>query len=61
MERFLGGSLSRRKLAAVVRDSAGWLLALRIHRDAARGGAPDAAGGEDALAGWIETNRGSNP
>ena len=53
--RFFGGSLSQRKLAAVVRDSAGWPLALRIQRDAARAGVPDAAGGEDALAGWIET------
>ncbi len=55
ISRFFGGNLSRRKLAAVVRDSAGWPLALRIHRDAARRGVPDAAGGEEALAGWIET------
>ena len=55
ISRFFGGSLSRRKLAAVVRGSAGWPLALRIHRDAVRRGAPDAAGGADAVAGWIET------
>lgn len=55
ISRFFGESLSRRKLAAVVRDSAGWPLALRIHRDAARRGAPDAAGGAAAVAGWIET------
>ena len=55
ISRFFGGSLSRRKLASVVRDSAGWPLALRIHRDGARRGAPDAAGGADAVAGWIET------
>ena len=39
----------------MVRDSAGWPLALRIHRDAARRGLPDAASGEDTVAGWIET------
>ena len=55
ISRFFGGTLSRRKLAAVVRDSAGWPLGLRVHRDAARRGEPDAAGGEDTLAGWIET------
>ena len=55
VSRFFGGSLSRRKLAAVVRDSAGWPLALRIHRDTVRRGAADAAGGADAVAGWIET------
>ena len=55
ISRFFGGSLSRRRLAAVVADSAGWPLALRIHRDAARRGVPDAAGGEETVAGWIET------
>ena len=55
ISRFFGGSLSRRKLAAVVRESAGWPLALRIQRDAVRRGAPDAAAGADAVAGWIET------
>ncbi|WP_419938243.1 hypothetical protein [Candidatus Palauibacter sp.] len=55
ISRFFGGSLSRRRLAAVARDSAGWPLALRIHRDAARRGVPDATGGRDAIAGWIET------
>ncbi len=55
ISRFFGGSLSRRKLAALLRDSRGWPLALRIHRDAARRGLPDAASGEDTVAGWIET------
>ncbi len=55
ISRFFGGNLSRRKLAAVARESAGWPLALRIHLDATRRGVPDAAGGVDALAGWIET------
>ena len=55
ISRFFGGSLSRRKLAAVVRESAGWPFALRIQRDAARRAAPDAAAGADAVAGWIET------
>ena len=55
ISRFFGGSLSRRKLAVVVHDTAGWPLALRIHHDATEAGAPHAAGGEGALAGWIET------
>lgn len=63
ISRFFGGSLSRRRLAAVARDSAGWPLALRIHRDAERRGVPDAAGVEDTVAGWIETRlwRGLSP
>ena len=55
ISRFFGGDLSRRRLAAVVRDSAGWPLALCIHRDAVRRGAPDAARSDDALVGWIES------
>ena len=55
ISRFFGGSLSRRKLAAVVADSAGWPLALHIHRDADRRGVPDPAGDDDTVAGWIET------
>ena len=55
ISRFFGGSLSRRKLAAVVHDTAGWPLALRIHHDATEAGVPHAAGGEDTLAGWIES------
>ena len=55
VSRFFGDSLSRRRLAAVVADSAGWPLALRIHRDAARRGMRDAASGDDTVAGWIET------
>lgn len=36
-------------------DSAGWPIALRIHRNAGRDGAPGAAGGDHAAAAWIET------
>ena len=54
ISRFFGGSLSRRRLAAVVRESAGWPLALRIHRDAARHGVP-APRGDEAISGWIES------
>ena len=53
--RFFGRRLSRRELAAVAADSAGWPLALHIQRNAARRGAPDAAVGDDTAAGWIET------
>ena len=48
--RFFGGRLSRRELASVAAGSAGWPIALRIHRNAGgRGGA------ERTAAGWIET------
>ncbi len=55
ISRFFGGRLSRRRLAAVARDSAGWPLALRIHRDAEERGVLDATDVEDTVAGWIET------
>ena len=55
VSRFFGGSLSRRNLAAVVAASAGWPLALHVHRDAAWRGVPDTAGGDDTVADWIET------
>ena len=53
--RFFEQKLSRRELNTVAADSAGWPLALRIHRNAVRHGAPGAAGGDHAVAGWIET------
>ena len=53
--RFFDQKLSRRELNAVAADSAGWPIALRIHRNAGRDGAPGAAGGDHAAAGWIET------
>ena len=53
--RLFEEKLSRRELAALAADSAGWPLALRIHRNATRHGAPGAAGGDPAVAGWIET------
>ena len=52
--RFFEEKLSRRELNSVVADSAGWPIALRIHRNASRHGAPGAAGGDHAVAGWIE-------
>ena len=53
--RFFEEKLSRRELALVVADSAGWPIALRIYRNAGRPGAPDAAADNDTVAGWIET------
>ena len=53
--RFFEQELSRRELASVVADSAGWPLALRIYRNAKRREAPTAGGGDDTVAGWIET------
>ena len=56
ISRFFGERLSRREFASVAADSAGWPLALHIYRNAAaRSGAPNAAGGDDTVAGWIET------
>ena len=52
--RFFDRRMSRRELASVAADSEGWPLALRIHRNAERHGAPDAGGG-GIVAGWIET------
>ncbi len=55
ISRFFERKLSRRELAAVVADSAGWPLALHIHRNAMRRGGRHAEGGEDTVAGWVET------
>ena len=52
--RFFERGLSRRELASVAADSAGWPIALRIHRNAGHrenGGADPGR----AVAGWIET------
>ena len=53
--RFFDRRLSRRELAAVVADSAGWPIALRIHRNAAHHGAADAGDADRTAAAWIET------
>ena len=55
ISRFFGNGLSRRELASLVANSAGWPIALRIYRNAERDGVPNAAGGDDTVAGWIET------
>ena len=55
ISRFFERKLSRRELAAAVADSAGWPLALHIHRNALRRGARHAASGDDTVAGWVET------
>ncbi|MCY4502271.1 MAG: hypothetical protein OXE57_11995 [Alphaproteobacteria bacterium] len=53
IERFLDGELSRRELDRVSAGSAGWPLALRIHRNARRSAEPGDAG--RTVAEWIET------
>ena len=55
IERFFARGLSRRELASVAADSAGWPIALRIHRNAGRRESGRAQGAERAVAGWIET------
>ena len=55
ISRFFERKLSRRELAAVVADSAGWPLALHIQRNAMRPGARHGASGGDTVAGWVET------
>ena len=57
ISRFFDQRLSRRQLAAVVADSAGWPIALHIYRNAGRDG-PGIVGNcgrGDTIAGWIET------
>jgi len=53
--RFFERRLSRRELASVVADSAGWPIALRIYRNAGRHGAAGAGGADRTVAAWIET------
>ena len=57
ISRFFDRRLSRRELGSVLANSAGWPIALRIYRNAERVGAagPTAGGGDDMVAGWIET------
>ena len=56
---FFGKTLSRRKLAAVKRDSGGWPMALRIHRNRAQElSAPDereAREEREIVANWVES------
>lgn len=54
VSRFFDRRLSRRELATVVADSAGWPIALRMYRNAAQNDLAS-AGGNDTVAGWIET------
>ena len=53
--RFFDRQLSRRELASVVADSAGWPIALRIYRNARRDGAAGAGHADRTVAAWIET------
>ena len=53
--RFFDRGLSRRQLKAAIADSAGWPVALRMYRNAGRHGNPSLSGGDDTVAGWIET------
>ena len=55
--RFFDTELSRRELASVAASSAGWPIALRIYRNAARAGEPpdDPLGGKETVAAWIES------
>ena len=56
ISRFFELRLSRRELDSVVANSAGWPIALRIYRNAAREGAQTPASGSgDLAAQWIET------
>ena len=52
--KFFEEKLSRRELASVVAESAGWPIALRIHRNARERGEPDAGGADRTVADWIE-------
>ena len=53
--RFFDGKLSRRELAAVAAESAGWPIALRIHRNARRRGTHADDGADGTAAAWVET------
>ncbi len=55
ISQFFDERLSRRELASVVEDSAGWPLALRIYRNARRRGELGAGGTDRTVADWIET------
>ncbi|MCY4119448.1 MAG: hypothetical protein OXG72_00810, partial [Acidobacteria bacterium] len=53
--RFFDQRLSRLELASVAADSAGWPIALRIHRNAGHRGNGHAEDAERTVSGWIET------
>ena len=53
--RFFDQRLSRRELASVAADSAGWPIALRIRRNAGHRGNGNAEDAERTVSGWIET------
>ena len=53
--RFFDQRLSRRELASLAADSAGWPIALRIHRNAGHRDGGHAEGAERTVSGWIET------
>ena len=55
ISRFFDEKLSRRELASVVADSAGWPMALRIHRNVRLDRTSGAGGADRTVAGWIET------
>ena len=57
ISRFFDRRLSRRELAELVANSAGWPIALRIYRNAGRQRPPIAGAydGGETIAGWIET------
>ena len=52
--QFFDEKLSRRELASVVAESAGWPIACRIHRNARERGEPAAGGADRTAAEWIE-------
>ena len=54
--RFFDLTLSRRRLAAVAEASAGWPIAVRMHRNRGRDPAPgEQRFARDVIAGWIES------
>lgn len=57
ISRFFDTRLSRRELASVTANSAGWPIALRIYRNARRHGSANAVDrdDDDTVSGWIET------
>ena len=53
--KFFGMRLSRRKLAALKEESAGWPMALRIHRNQARATASEEREVRDIVENWVES------
>ena len=57
IQRFFGGKLSRRKLATVATESAGWPIALRVQRNARqRPGKASASLIQNAMQNWIDSH-----